>query len=70
MAASGAEPKEAEFATLQHHIDELTDQKFELSRGLEKQQQMVADLATENQRLLDDYNQQVQLPSSNLPIFS
>lgn len=48
-----------EFGTLQQHIDELTDQKFELARGLERQQQVAERLAAENQRLLDDYNHQV-----------
>ena len=46
--------------TLQQHIDELTQQKFELARGLEKQQQLAASLAAENQQLLDDFNRQVQ----------
>ena len=47
---------------LHHHIDDLTQEKFELARGLSKQQQMTANLAQENQCLLDDYNDQAQAP--------
>ena len=48
-----------QFEMLHQHIDELTREKFELARGLQKQQQMSSSLAEENQRLLDDYNDQV-----------
>lgn len=58
--AGSASNEDDQFTSLQQHIDELTEQKFELARGLEKQQQIAASLAAENQRLLDDYNQQVK----------
>lgn len=57
---AGEVPSEGkQFEMLHQHIDELTREKFELARGLQKQQQMSSSLAEENQRLLDDYNDQV-----------
>ena len=62
--AADSKAEERQFATLQQHIDELTQQKFELARGLEQQQQLAASLAAENQQLLDDFNRQVEPPDT------
>lgn len=58
-AAGSHVDEDKAFGMLHTHIDELTREKFELARGLTKQQEMSASLAQENQRLLDDYNDQV-----------
>lgn len=56
-----SEAERNQFQGLQEHIDELTMEKFELKRGLEHQQSIAANLASENQKLLDDFNRQVIL---------
>ena len=73
MSADESASESKQFEMLHQHIDELTREKFELARGLQKQQQMSSSLAEENQRLLDDYNDQVQhlcLTSSLIDAFS
>jgi hypothetical protein len=49
----------AKFAALQQYIDELTQEKFELLRGLEVQRKLAETLASENQTLTEDFNRQV-----------
>ena len=49
------------FAELQQHIDELTQEKYELLRALGKQRQVTEQLSAENQGLTDDFNRQVGL---------
>lgn len=51
--------KSNEFKTLQRYIEDLEEEKFELRRGLDQQRQLAETLASENQKLSDDYNQQV-----------
>ena len=58
-ASSGPRSNPKEFAALQQHIDELTQQKFELSRGLTAQQKMAQELAEENRNMAEDFNRQV-----------
>lgn len=48
-----------EFGALQQHIDELTQEKFELSRRLNQQALLAQTLAAENTSLTEDFNQQV-----------
>ena len=67
MSAEDSQDEPNQFQVLQDHIDELTREKFELRRGLEQQQGIAAALASENQRLLDDYNQQVVPFAIDLP---
>lgn len=47
------------FSSLQRYIDELTQDKFELLRGLEVQRKLAETLAAENQALAEDFNRQV-----------
>ena len=60
-----AEPAQAprssakEFAALQQHIDELTQQKFEAQRGIAAQQRVADELSEENKSLAEDFNRQV-----------
>lgn len=60
VGAGDSASESKQFETLHQHIDDLTREKFELARGLQKQQEMSSSLAEENQRLLDDYNDQVE----------
>ncbi|GFR43629.1 hypothetical protein Agub_g4728 [Astrephomene gubernaculifera] len=46
----------AQFAALQQHIDELTEEKLALSRGLQQQTRINEQLAEENQALMLQYN--------------
>lgn len=57
--SSGPRSASRDFSALQQHIDELTQQKFELARGLEGQRKVAETLASENQALTDDFNRQV-----------
>jgi hypothetical protein len=45
-----------DFKALQRHIDELTRDRFELQRGLERQAALAARLADENEALMADKN--------------
>lgn len=49
------------FAELHQHIDELTQEKYELLRALGKQRQVTEQLSAETQGLADDFNRQVGL---------
>ncbi|KAJ8763952.1 hypothetical protein K2173_003734 [Erythroxylum novogranatense] len=52
-------PKENEdFATLEQHIEDLTQEKFSLQRALEASRALSESLAAENSSLTDNYNQQ------------
>lgn len=48
----------AQFALLQQHIDELTEEKLELQRGLAAQARLAASLSEENSVLAEQYNAQ------------
>eukprot|EP00798_Chlamydomonas_sp_ICE-L_P025114 gene25114-10755_t len=49
-----------QFTVLQEHIDELTEQKLELLRGLAQQNRLAADLAEENSKANDRLNDQAK----------
>lgn len=49
------------FTTLQQHIDELTQEKFELQRGMDTQGKLTQSLAQENQILAEQFNKQGQV---------
>ncbi|GIL70626.1 hypothetical protein Vretifemale_1365 [Volvox reticuliferus] len=46
----------AQFAALQQHIDELTEEKLALARGLQQQTRINEQLAEENEALMRQYN--------------
>ncbi len=50
-----------DFKALQQHIDELTEDKFALQRGLEQQSRLAGQLADENEALAQRHNDQVGL---------
>eukprot|EP00891_Asterochloris_glomerata_P000864 jgi/Astpho2/864/fgenesh1_pg.00016_%23_77_t len=45
-------------SALQQHIDDLTQEKFDLVRGLKEQQRLAGVLADENQAMTDEFNRQ------------
>ncbi|KAK1414175.1 hypothetical protein QVD17_29916 [Tagetes erecta] len=47
-----------DFAALEQHIEDLTQEKFSLQRALEASRALAESLATENSALTDSYNQQ------------
>ncbi|GAA0152135.1 hypothetical protein LIER_10691 [Lithospermum erythrorhizon] len=47
-----------DFAALEQHIEDLTQEKFSLQRALEASQTLAASLASENSSLTESYNQQ------------
>ncbi|XP_071715998.1 protein BLISTER isoform X2 [Rutidosis leptorrhynchoides] len=47
-----------DFAALEQHIEDLTQEKFSLQRALEASRVLAESLATENSALTDTYNQQ------------
>lgn len=47
-----------DFAALEQHIEDLTQEKFSLQRALEASQTLAESLASENSALTDSYNQQ------------
>ncbi|KAK7344546.1 hypothetical protein VNO77_14277 [Canavalia gladiata] len=47
-----------DFAALEQHIEDLTQEKFSLQRALEASRALAESLATENSTLTDNYNQQ------------
>ncbi|XP_027363674.1 protein BLISTER [Abrus precatorius] len=51
-------PQNEDFAALEQHIEDLTQEKFSLQRALEASQALAESLATENSTLTDNYNQQ------------
>ncbi|XP_024019759.1 protein BLISTER [Morus notabilis] len=52
-------PKQNEdFAALEQHIEDLTQEKFSLQRALEASRSLAESLAAENSSLTDSYNQQ------------
>ncbi|XP_074585230.1 uncharacterized protein LOC141841013 [Curcuma longa] len=50
--------KDGDFAALEQHIDDLTQEKFSLQRALETSQALSESLAAENTSLTDSFNQQ------------
>ncbi|XP_019413580.1 PREDICTED: uncharacterized protein LOC109325589 isoform X1 [Lupinus angustifolius] len=50
--------KNEDFAALEQHIEDLTQEKFSLQRALETSRVLAESLATENSSLTDNYNQQ------------
>lgn len=50
-----------QFAMLHQHIDELTEEKLGLQRGLAKQQRLAEGLAEENEALTTQYNAQARI---------
>ncbi|MED6106821.1 hypothetical protein PIB30_008209 [Stylosanthes scabra] len=53
-----APSKNEDFAALEQHIEDLTQEKFSLQRALEASQMLAESLAAENSSLTDNYNQQ------------
>ncbi|KAL0676776.1 hypothetical protein Bca4012_004757 [Brassica carinata] len=47
----------------QHHIEDLTQEKFSLQRDLDASRALATSLASENSSMTDTYNQQVELES-------
>ncbi|KAL3620083.1 hypothetical protein CASFOL_034995 [Castilleja foliolosa] len=47
-----------DFAALEQHIEDLTQEKFSLQRALEASRSLAESLASENSALTDNYNQQ------------
>ncbi|CAL0328411.1 unnamed protein product [Lupinus luteus] len=50
--------KNEDFAALEQHIEDLTQEKFSLQRALEASRVLAESLAAENSSLTDNYNQQ------------
>ncbi|KAL5982196.1 hypothetical protein ACLOJK_016266 [Asimina triloba] len=50
--------KDEDFAALEQHIEDLTQEKFSLRRALEASRALAESLATENSSLTDSFNQQ------------
>ncbi|XP_028100053.1 protein BLISTER isoform X2 [Camellia sinensis] len=50
--------QDEDFAALEQHIEDLTQEKFSLQRALEASQTLAESLASENSALTDSYNQQ------------
>lgn len=50
-----------DFSALEQHIEDLTQEKFSLQRGLEASRALAESLASENSALTDGYNQQGSL---------
>ncbi|KAK4761157.1 hypothetical protein SAY87_006050 [Trapa incisa] len=50
--------KDEDFAALEQHIEDLTQEKFSLQRALEASRTLAESLASENSSLTDSYNQQ------------
>ncbi|KAF8388321.1 hypothetical protein HHK36_026987 [Tetracentron sinense] len=50
-----------DFAALEQHIDDLTQEKFSLQRALEASRALADSLAVENSSLTDSYNQQEEI---------
>ncbi|KAJ8490984.1 hypothetical protein OPV22_012705 [Ensete ventricosum] len=50
--------KDADFAALEQHIEDLTKEKFSLQQALETAQGLAGSLASENSLLADSFNQQ------------
>ncbi|KAI7979308.1 Protein BLISTER [Camellia lanceoleosa] len=55
--------QDEDFAALEQHIEDLTQEKFSLQRALEASQTLAESLASENSALTDSYNQQEDLES-------
>ncbi|KAK4765046.1 hypothetical protein SAY86_026136 [Trapa natans] len=50
--------RDEDFATLEQHIEDLTQEKFSLKRALDASRALAESLASENSSLTDSYNQQ------------
>ncbi|XP_072964898.1 protein BLISTER isoform X1 [Typha angustifolia] len=50
--------QDEDFAALEQHIEDLTQEKFSLQRALDKSQMLAQNLAAENSSLTESYNQQ------------
>ncbi|KAL3507438.1 hypothetical protein ACH5RR_032820 [Cinchona calisaya] len=50
--------KDEDFVALEQHIEDLTQEKFSLQRGLDASRALAESLAAENSALTDSYNQQ------------
>lgn len=50
-----------DFAALEQHIEDLTQEKFSLQRALEASKALTESLATENSSLTESYNQQASI---------
>ncbi|CAL5337321.1 unnamed protein product [Camellia sinensis] len=50
--------QDEDFAALEQHIEDLTQEKFSMQRALEASRALAESLATENSSLTDSYNQQ------------
>ncbi|ONK65558.1 uncharacterized protein A4U43_C07F38330 [Asparagus officinalis] len=55
--------KDEDFAALEQHIEDLTQEKFSLQRALETSRTLAESLAAENSSLTESYNQQGQIVS-------
>lgn len=57
--AEDSRKEREEFASLEQHIQDLTEEKFALQRSLDKSRTMTEDLLAENSALMEDFNNQV-----------
>ncbi len=55
------------FKALQQHIDELTQEKYELMRGLATQRKVQESLEEESERFASDFNRQASTGPTFLP---
>lgn len=55
--------KDEDFASLEQHIEDLTQEKFALQRALETSRTLAESLASENSSLTESYNQQGKIIS-------
>ncbi|KAG1347434.1 protein BLISTER [Cocos nucifera] len=55
--------KDEDFAALEQHIEDLTQEKFSLQRALDTSRTLAESLAAENSSLTESYNQQLALES-------
>ncbi|XP_059652542.1 protein BLISTER-like [Cornus florida] len=53
-----SQKQDEDFAALEQHIEDLTQEKFSLQRALEASRALAESLASENSALTDSYNQQ------------
>lgn len=54
------------FAALQQYIDELTQEKYELLRGMSGQRKVAETLEAQNQAIAEDFNRQVRAAALTL----
>lgn len=58
---SNSQKQNEDFAALEQHIEDLTQEKFSLQRALETSKSLAESLASENSSLTESYNQQASI---------